>query len=79
MTALIFTSKGGPNNKIPTTTAESAAISTLAAPTSFPTLARGCKFGLAKSTTISNAVFKNSAVQTIAMVRTRTAQSRNVI
>jgi len=61
---------------IPITTADVAAINTAAAPTSFPARARGCNSGLAKSTTISRAVFRNSAVQTIAIVVDKTAQSR---
>ena len=60
----------------PTTTAEIAAMSTLAAPTSLPTLAKGCMLGLAKSTTTSSAVFRNSAVQTTAIVKIKIAQSR---
>jgi hypothetical protein len=60
----------------PVTTAEMAAINTAAAPTSFPARARGCKSGLAKSTTISRAVLRNSAVHTIAIVVDKIAQSR---
>lgn len=60
----------------PITTADVAAINTAAAPTSFPARARGCNSGLAKSTTISRAVFKNSAIHTIEIVVNNTAQSR---
>ena len=67
---------GGPSINSPTTTEAAAAIKTAAAPTSLPTFARGCWFGLARSTTASSALFKNSAVQTVLMATNRTAQSR---
>src|ERR1700690_2562700 len=67
---------GGPKIKTPINIAASAEISTAAAPTSFPTFARGCFSGLAKSTTASIAVLMNSAVKTMAIVRISTAQSR---
>lgn len=58
-------------------TADAAVINTAAAPTSFPTFARGWRWGLARSTTASKAVFKNSAVHTEEMVNSKTAQSRS--
>ena len=72
----ILSTKGGPRMNKPMITAEAAAINTLAAPTSFPARARGCKSGLARSTTISSAVLRNSAIQTMAMVTIKIAQSR---
>jgi hypothetical protein len=60
---------------IPMMTADIAVINTAAAPTSLPTLASGWRLGLAKSTTASRAVLRNSAVQTKAMVRISKAHS----
>jgi hypothetical protein len=66
-------SSGGPRIIKPMMTDEKAEIRTAAAPTSFPTFARGCIWGLARSTTASKAVLTNSAVQTPPMVKIRIA------
>lgn len=54
-----------------------AVISTAAAATSLPTLARGFCWGLTRSNTASIAVFMNSAVHTMLIASNKTAQSLN--
>jgi hypothetical protein len=74
-TIFSFSKKGGPNIRIPIKIDVSAEIKTAAAPTSLPTFASGCCWGLARSTTASRAVLMNSAVHTNAIVSIKTAQS----
>jgi len=71
-----FSQSGGPMMRIPISTDDPAAIKTAAAPTSLPILASSCCSGLARSTTASRAVLRNSAAHTSATDRIITAQSR---
>jgi len=67
--------RGGPRIRSPIKTAEKAEIRTAAAPTSLPRMANGCCCGLARSTTASKALFRNSANQTRLMAMSRIAHS----
>lgn len=69
----------GPKMTRPTTTDASAAISTIAAETSFEAFASGWRSGDASVTANSIAVFSASSDSTSAIERTRTAHSSAVM